>query len=165
MEPLTGTIQFSKFGGVVAVININEHVPGYLFIQAESHDSVPDLIRKGMEFHFEGAGYYGDWCFARLKNREEECLGFSQAAFNARSHTLISQTSICDPGSSREDAEFVSYAFGTIRMTVPKFDREPIKAELLSDLFDHYCRAIIAAPRTAPHAERLIAKIFAGPAN
>lgn len=163
MQILTGTIRNSKFGGVVAVININEHVPGYLFIQAESHDLVPELIRKGMEFHFQAEGFYGDWCFANLTSQEDSVLGFSQVSFDLKSHLLITRTSICEPGSPHENEEFVSYSFGTIRMTLPKFDREVCKPELLSDIFNLFSRALVAAPRTADQVERLITKIFANP--
>lgn len=164
MNTLSGTIQESIAGGFIVVININENVPGYLLIQSSNYETVPNLVRQGMELHFESESYYGDWIFASLSEPEgNESLGIAQAEFSAKTHNLIISTGICNQNSSRNNSEFVSYSFGSVRMTLQKFDNESPKPELMFKICSLFSKALQVAPRTSENSEHIITTIFAKP--
>jgi len=164
MNTLSGTIRESITGGFTILININKNVPGYLFIQSQNYETIPNLVRKGMELHFESEAYYGDWVFASLSMSERtDSLGIAQAEFTSKTHALITSTGMCDLNSSRHNSEFVSYSFGSIRMTLQTFDKETPKPELMFEIGSLFSKAIQAAPRTSEGSEHIISTIFAKP--
>jgi len=161
MNRLTGKFFSSVAGGFAAAIEIRESTPGYLFVQGENLSDIETGIREGLALHFRNSGLVSNWTLASLLKVDKDVyIAISKAVFTSKTHDYIVQTSICQRHSIFNHAGFVSYSIGNIRLTLPKFESEGPKPELLGQICVTFARALQANPPTADRVDELTDLIF-----
>ena len=162
MKTPTGKFFRSVSGGFAAFLTVTEHVPGYIFIQAENYDDFEVQFNKVMSLHFRPFAPINDWVFASMELVESSHqIGFTQTTFSSKSIDFIVNTHICEQHSCRNADDYVTYSIGQIRFTMPKLENSNLKPELVNELMSTIVRALTACPRTKDQVDDLIKLIFA----